>query len=91
MDFFSAVGSWCSGLGYGGGYGMSGMGGWLPFHLGGILQLAVIGLIIYFTVRMFRRPVGGPDSPSPLDIIKRRYACGEIDEQTYTRMRDELK
>lgn len=90
MEILSAVGSWCNGLsfGHGAGYGMM---GWLPFNFGGLLQLVVIGLIIYFTVRMFRRPATGPDAPSALELLRKRYAAGEIDEQTYKRMKDELK
>ncbi|ACS79337.1 SHOCT domain-containing protein [Maridesulfovibrio salexigens] len=93
MEFISALSSWCSGsgFGHGAGYGMSGMSGWMPFHFGGILQLVVIGLIIYFTVRMFRKPDTGPSAPSAQDILKRRYASGEIDEETYIRMKNELK
>ncbi|CCO25168.1 SHOCT domain-containing protein [Maridesulfovibrio hydrothermalis] len=90
MEFISALSNWCSGpaLGHGAGYGM---GGWMPFHFGGILQLVVIGLIIYFTVRMFRKPATEGRTPSPSEILKRRYASGEIDEQAYKRMKDELK
>ncbi|TIH13546.1 hypothetical protein D0S45_14635 [Marinifilum sp. JC120] len=90
MEFISALSSWCGGpgFGHGAGYGMS---SWMPFHFGGILQLIVIGLIIYFTVRMFRKADTGPSAPSAQDVLKRRYASGEIDEETYRRMKDELK
>ncbi|WP_320169368.1 hypothetical protein [Maridesulfovibrio sp.] len=90
MEILSSFGNWCSGLsfGHGAGYGMS---GWMPFHFGGILQLLVIGLIIYFTVRLFRRPDTGVRSDTSLDILKKRYASGEIDESIYTRMKDELR
>ncbi|WP_432735667.1 SHOCT domain-containing protein [Maridesulfovibrio sp. FT414] len=67
------------------------MSSWMPFHFGGILQLVVIGLIIYFTVRMFRSPASGHETSSAYDILRNRYASGEIDEQTYRRMKDELK
>ena len=93
MEFFSAFGRWCDGPAFwngtfgGGGHGWT---GWMPFHFGGIVQLVVIGLIIYFTVRIFRSPItnNGPDSPEA--ILKRRYAAGEIDEQTYGAMKNNL-
>lgn len=90
MEFISALSNWCSGLGFGHGAGY-GMGGWMPFHFGGIFQLIVIGLIIYFTACMFRKPDTGTGAPSAQDILKKRYAAGEIDEETYSRMKDDLK
>jgi len=90
MDIMGAFNSWCSGPGFGQGSGY-GMSSWMPFHFSGIFQLLIIGAIIYFTVRMFRKPAtsSGPDSPS--DILKRRYAAGEIDKQTYRTMKEELQ
>ncbi|QGY40100.1 hypothetical protein GM415_08150 [Pseudodesulfovibrio cashew] len=99
MEFLSAFGNWCGGPGFwqGGGHGMVGWGGgFFPFHFGGILQLVVIGLIIYFTVRMFRKPATpcgtpGPKEQTPEEILKRRYATGEIDEQTYKSIKSDLR
>lgn len=88
MAFLSSISSWCSGPGAW--HGASGMGGWLPFHFGGIFQIALIGLIIFFVIRMTRK-TSTASGPSPHDIIKRRYASGEIDKEAYDRMRDELK
>lgn len=88
MEFLSSFSGWCGGPGaWGGG---SGWGGMMPFHFGGIFQLIIIGLIIYFVARMFRRPTSAT-GPSPDEILKKRYASGEIDEQTYTKMKDDLK
>jgi len=90
MEFFSTIGNWCGGPAFwqGGGHGV---GGWMPFHFGGIFQLIIIGLIIYFTVRMFRKPTtnSGPDRAE--DILRRRYAAGEVDTQTYESMKKDLQ
>lgn len=96
MDFLTAFNNWCTGAGFwhGGGQGMTGMGsfgGWMPFHFGGIFQLLIIGLIIYFTVRLLRKPATNAGPEAPEDILKRRYAAGEIDIATYRSMKDELK
>ena len=91
MEYVSAFSNWCPGAGFWQGGGHGAWGGYMPFHLGGILQLLVIGLIIYFTVRLLRRPTAetGPDTPEA--ILKRRFARGEIDEATYKTMKDELR
>lgn len=96
MEILSSIGNWCSGFssGHGAGFGHGagyGMGSWMPFHFGGILQLIVIGLIIYFTLRMFRKPVPVNQEDSIMEMVRRRYASGEIDEETYRRMKDQLK
>lgn len=57
---------------------------WALFMLA-IFVLAVIGLVLL--VRWLwaqTRLAGGKESPeSPLEIVKRRYARGEIDQQEY--------
>ncbi|WP_027721373.1 SHOCT domain-containing protein [Maridesulfovibrio zosterae] len=90
MSFISTFGNWCSGsaFGHGAGYGMA---GFMPFHFGGILSLIVIAMAVYLLVGMFRRPSTCSYDPSPSEILKRRYAAGEIDKQTYNRMKDDLK
>lgn len=92
MEYLTAFGNGCSGPGlwHGGGFGgWSGSMG-MAFPLGGIFQLLVIGLIIYFTVRLIRKPATHSGPGTPHDILKRRYAAGEIDRETYRAMKDEL-
>ena len=90
MEFLGAIGSWCSGPGFfqGGGHGWQ---SFIPFHIGGIFQLLVIGLIIYFVARMVRKPVTDSGPTSPDHILKKRFAAGEIDKETYNRMRQDLR
>lgn len=70
--------------GYGGGWGMG---------LGWIIQLAVLGLIVWAVISFVRsrpgHPGSGPDRS--LEILKERYAKGELDEEAYRRMRKELQ
>ncbi|MDX2008494.1 MAG: SHOCT domain-containing protein [Meiothermus sp.] len=72
---------------YGFGYGMMGGWGWL----GMLLELVVLTLLVYLLVRLFWRnsPGEGPDRAS--DILRERLARGEIDQETFERMRRELK
>ena len=66
-----------------------GMGWWMLF--GGLLWLAFWGAVIYLIVA-FARSSGRRQAPhdDPLDILKRRYARGEIDRDEYERMRRDL-
>jgi len=88
----------CAREGY---YGQQGPGGWGPmmhygFGYGGmfmwIIFLIVIGLLIYFFVQSQNTKSKTPtESESPLDILKRRYAKGEITSEEYEKMKKELE
>jgi len=64
-----------------------GMGGsgvmWLFFILFWILLIAGVVIVIRWLLRS--------KAESPLEILQRRYARGEIDQETYARMRRELR
>lgn len=83
---------------------MFGWHGPMMFALGGFILMKLIWVlfvigIIYFVVRIARsgswhrmdRMDGYGTSSRALDILKERYARGEIDADTYNRMKDELK
>ena len=92
MEFLTAFGNWCSGPGFWQSAGHMGWSGWMPFHFGGgILPLLVIGFIIYLTVRLSRKPANCSGPATPEQILRRRYAAGEIDEQTYRSMKEALR
>lgn len=57
-----------------------------------IILLIVIGLIIYFAVQAQKTRDETPtQNESPLDILKKRYAKGEITKEEYERMKNDLK
>jgi putative membrane protein len=70
-------------------YGYGGMLMWLLF-------LILAGLLIYFVVTQTRKPPAqdgrSPEAPSetPLDILKKRYARGEIDKEEFDRLKRDL-
>ena len=71
------------------GYG-SGMGGWgfMFMSLGGLIFLALIGLVIWLLVRSTGSNSGSQPSTSgdsAREILAQRYARGEIDEDEYHR------
>lgn len=72
--------------------------GWIGMGFGGGLVmllfwgLAIVGLVAL--VRwMFARsePVPRSHEPDALEILQRRYASGEIDQQTYQQVKRELE
>lgn len=62
-----------------------GFGGGFMWIIWVILIAVVIGL-----VAVVSRQNRSSDSPSPREILDRRYARGEIDHATYERMKKEL-
>lgn len=82
-------------------FGMIGpgmMGGYGTMFLVPILTVVtvvVLGLIIWAVVAANQKSAGGSDSnaynkETPLDILKRRYAQGEIDKEEYETKKKDL-
>jgi putative membrane protein len=61
--------------------------GWMGF--GWIFGVALVALVVWALVRTGGAP--GNTRESPEQILKRRYASGEIDRETYQRMLSDLK
>lgn len=63
--------------------------GWMM--LGWALVIAVLAAVVIAVVWILRR-VGGPSRPmdSPLDILKRRYAQGELTPEQFEQMKRHL-
>ena len=70
-------------------YGGRGMFG------GGLLCLIIIGIIIYFIIKMFDKNDNNSNAFSKkgnaIDLLNERYAKGEIDEEEYNRKKKILK
>jgi len=49
-----------------------------------IIIILVIAAIFYWLVHTAKR------KETPIDILKKRYAAGEIDRETFIRMKEEL-
>ena len=88
----------CASEGY---YGPQSPGGWgrmmhYGFGYGGmfmwIIFLIVIGVLIYFIVQAQKTKGQTPtQNESHLDILKKRYAKGEIAKEEYERMKKDLE
>jgi putative membrane protein len=55
-----------------------------------LLGAALIAVLVWALLRVGRGPMGNREG-SPEEILKRRYAKGEIDRETFERMRTELR
>ena len=65
-----------------GGFGMG---------FGGILWIAIIALIVFLVWQYLRQDKNLGDSQnSPLEILKQRYAKGEIDKEEYEEKKRDL-
>jgi putative membrane protein len=64
--------------------------GWYGGILMWILLLGLIGLAIYLVIRSTQTR-GSSGEETPLQILKRRYAKGEISREEYERMKRDLE
>lgn len=70
--------------GWGGGFGM-GLMIFLWF-----LVIALIVTLIWFLIRKGSNSSGKPENESTLEILKNRYARGEINEEEFRKMKKEI-
>ncbi|MDY0220469.1 MAG: SHOCT domain-containing protein [Desulfobacterium sp.] len=78
-----SMGGWGHMMGYGG-YG--GMFMWF-------ILIIIVGIIIYFVSSRINKTDDspGPTHESPMDILKKRYARGEITKEEFERLKRDLK
>ena len=70
--------------------------GWFMMMFGGLLWIAVLVVLAWAVIRWLNRkpPTVGPfapASPYALEILRQRYARGEIDTVTFEQMRERLQ
>ena len=70
-----------------GGYGMMGFG----MGFGFLFMLLFWGALIWLVVALVNAAQPGKKEEDPLNILKRRYASGEISKKQYGEMKKELK
>lgn len=86
----------CPGLGPGQGQGFGpgfGPGGWQMMSPlgGGLFMILGLVLLIALAVWLLRRPrADGQGGETALDILKKRYARGEISREEFERMKQDL-
>jgi len=81
---------WGSGAGFMGGWGMGWFGPLFMMLFWGFLIAGAIFLVRWSIQMLKGRSSYFSDPSSPLDIIRKRYASGEIDREEYKRMQQAL-
>ncbi|MDR3640259.1 MAG: SHOCT domain-containing protein [Humidesulfovibrio sp.] len=83
FGFLCQYGDAGPGYGYGGFHMMSPLGG-------GLFMILVLVSVLFLFSRLAHRPSCG-QTESALDILKKRYAKGEITKEDFERMKQDLK
>lgn len=77
---------------YGGmmGYDMMGAGGW-GWIIGLLFWLLVFALLVLAVIWLYKNLSGVGGRPSSQEILKQRYAKGEISKKQYEEMKKDLQ
>ncbi len=92
MPAFNRFGNWGGMMGSGmmGNWGYGGMMGdwwWVP---GAAFWLLVFAALVLVVIWLYKQVAGGISGASASEILKRRYAKGELSKKQYDEMRKEL-
>lgn len=68
---------------------MTGPWAWVFAVFAALFWLLILGTLVWLVIWLIRQ-TGPAGRESPLDILKTRYARGEISRDEYERMRQEL-
>jgi len=80
---------WDGMMGYSGYHGIMGYFGWGGMIMGFLIFITFLVILIILIKRLVRKPLN-KSTETPLDILKRRYALGEITKDDYERMKEDL-
>jgi len=62
-----------------------GMNGWWAMGIGWLLWIVITVAVVWFVVRAWNVRARGDGAESAEEVLRRRYAAGEIDDQEYER------
>jgi putative membrane protein len=72
-------------------WGWDAGGGWLMMGIGMLIWVALIALVVWLVLRAVGQRPGGGGSESGEELLKRRFASGEIDDEEYRRRLEILR
>lgn len=64
-------------------WGWESGGGWLMMGIGMLIWVALIALVVWLVIRAGGQRPGTGGSESAEELLRRRYASGEIDTEEY--------
>jgi putative membrane protein len=64
---------------------------WFVMVLSMLAFWALVGAAIWFAVRSFSNTSSEPASPTAEEVLRRRYAAGELDDEEFARRLDTLR
>lgn len=68
--------------------------GHMNYEYGGVIMwiilLILIGVVIYFVINR-QKLIKREDEETPLEILKKRYAKGEISKQEFEKMKKDIE
>jgi len=76
------------------GYGLSWPGMFIMMTLGSLLWIALIAVIVWASMSFLNKKgsfMRQTSAPSAIEIVRQRYARGEIDGATFEQMRAQLQ
>ncbi len=73
------------------GWGMPGYFGWGGWGMG-LVMVAILAVVIVVGIRLVNKTDRAHQhEESSLEVLKKRYARGEISQEEYRKMRDDLR
>lgn len=75
------------------GYCMGGEFSWLGMGLGIIIQFGLAALVILGAISLYKSTFGNTKSShsTDMEILRQRYAKGELSSEDFQRMKNEIK
>jgi uncharacterized membrane protein len=64
--------------------------GWWPMGISLVIGVILIGMLVWLTLRALSHG-SGPGGQSADELLRRRFAAGEIDEEEYTKRAEVLR
>jgi putative membrane protein len=72
-------------------WGWDAGGGWLMMGIGMLIWVALIALVVWLVIRAVGQRQGGPGSEPAEELLRRRFASGEIDDEEYRQRLETLR